>query len=321
MTVLGPIEPDRLGDVLMHEHLLHDQVDDPCWFRPDPSPEVAAIAEAPMAMDILGYLTRSPFGNRDNCRLTRDDPIVDEVLRFKHQGGGTIVEVTSRGLMPDPEGVRAISEATGVHVVMGCGWYVDHVLPDDLLDRPIDDLATEIVADMREGILGTDVRAGIIGEIGTSAEITPREEHSLRAAARAAVETGDAPDRVVMNHMDEANDLDYCRRVLDLGCVIEFDTFGCEWYYDTWGLWEPRDTDRVAQIAALCAEGHADRITLAHDIFYKQSLRAYGGLGYDHLHRSVVPMLLNLGVSEANLTAMFVDAPRRLLTLPTGGGR
>jgi phosphotriesterase-related protein len=346
MTVLGPIDPDRLGDVLMHEHLLHDQIDHPCWFQPEEGPEGCALADAPVSMPILGLLTRSPFGNRDNCRLARADPIEDEVRRFGAVGGGTIVEVTSRGLVPDPAGVRAISAATGVHVVMGCGWYVDHVLPDDLLDRAIDDLAAEIVADLRDGIEGGDVRAGIIGEVGTSVAITPREEASLRAAGRAAAETGasvmvhlaylghqafealriltaeGAPaDRVVMNHMDEADDLDYCRRVLELGCVIEFDTFGSEWYYDTWGLWEPRDTGRVDQLAALCAEGYGDRITLAHDVFYKQSLRAFGGLGYDHIHRSVLPMLERAGVGRDTLTAMLADTPRRLLTLPGDGSR
>lgn len=345
MTVLGPVDPDRLGDVLMHEHLLHDQIDSPCWFQQSSGSDSEWLADVPLQMEILGELMRSPFGNRENCRLARTDPIVDEVRRFADAGGGTIVEVTSRGLVPDPLGVREISAASGVHVVMGCGWYVDHVLPDDLADRSIDELAAEIIRDIRVGLEGTDVRAGIIGEVGTSQEITSREKVSLRAAGRAAVETGASimvhlailghqafptfkilreegvsPDRIVMNHMDEANDLDYCRRVIDLGCIVEFDTFGSEWYYDTWGSWEPRDVERVQQIAALCGEGLADRITIAHDVFYKQSLRAFGGFGFNHIHRSIIPMMRNAGVTSDNLSAMLVDTPRRLLALPGDGG-
>lgn len=340
MTALGPVDVEELGIVTMHEHLLHDDVDCPCWFRPLAGDEGRRLADAPVTIELLGLLRRSPFGNRENTRLTCRDPIAPELERYRAAGGGTLVELTSRGLAPDPAGIAEISRTTGVHVVAGCGWYVEHVLGPEVDEFSTEEMAETIVRDLREGMNGTGVRAGIIGEIGTSIETTPRERKSLRAAGMAAAETGAAvmvhlgmtgeqafpafevltaegvlPERIVMNHIDEASDVDYARRVADLGCVIEFDTFGSEWYYDTWGTWEPRDTDRVTAVAKLCLEGYSDRITLAQDVFYKQNLRAYGGWGYDHLLVTIVPMLRDAGVGEEDLKRMLIETPKRLLAL------
>lgn len=345
MTVRGPVAPEELGVVMMHEHLLHDDVPYPCWYDPPPTAVAEGWAEAAITMDRLGALQRSPFAMLENTRLTRRDPIGTELAYFRKAGGGTVVEVTSQGLVPDPEGLLQISKATGVHVVAGCGFYVEHSLPKEFASWSTESVARRIIDDITKGIAGTSVRAGIIGEIGTSDPITANEEKSLRAAGMAAVETGLAvmvhlgmtgeqafpafriltaegvpPDRIIMNHMDEANDIDYSRRVADLGCIVEYDTFGSEWYYDTWGTYEPRDTERVAGLARLCDMGYADRLTVSQDVFYKQNLRAYGGWGYSHFLDSVVPMLKKGGVTDSQLHKMVVETPRRLLTTVRTGG-
>ncbi|MEO8423735.1 MAG: hypothetical protein ABI595_07450 [Actinomycetota bacterium] len=339
MTVLGPIDVEELGIVMMHEHLLHDQHGDPCWFEPMSGEEGERIADGPVTMEMLGILRRSPFSVRANTRLERSDPMVEELGRFRAAGGGAIVELTSRGLQPDPEGLAEISRVSGVPVIAGCGYYVDHVI-GDVDGKTPEVLAEDIIADLHEGIAGTDIQAGIIGEVGTSPQITPREVASLRAAGMASAATGAAvmvhlgmtgeqafrafdlltsegasPDRIVMNHMDEADDSDYSRRVLDLGCLIEFDTFGSEWYYDSWKTWEPRDTDRVTQLVGLCRDGFADRVTIAQDVFYKQNLRAYGGHGFEHILRNIVPMLRDEGVTDAQIHTILEDTPKRLLGL------
>lgn len=338
MTVLGALDVEELGVVMMHEHLLHDDVEDPCWFDPLPGERGAALADSEVSMELLGVLQRSPFVVRENTRLTRSDPIAGELARFASAGGGTVVELTCRGLVPDPDGLVELSQSSGIHIVAGCGYYVDHVLPSAFDGLSVDEITEALVSDLRYGIAGTAVRAGIIGEIGTSPQMTEREQKSVRAAGQAAVETGASvmvhlgmtgeqafpcfailaaegvkPERVVMNHIDEASDLDYALRVAELGCVVEFDTFGSEWYYDSWKTWEPRDTERVAAVAALCNAGHAHQITVSQDVFYKQSLRAYGGFGYDHLLVSIVPMMREAGVSEDQLRLMLVETPRRLL--------
>jgi phosphotriesterase-related protein len=345
MTVLGTVDVDELGLTLMHEHLIHDDVPDPFWFSPREDDLDGAMADAPITMDILGDLYRSPHINRENNRLTRRDPMADELRRFKDAGGGTLVEVSTRGMVPDPAGVAEIAREVGVHVVMGTGWYVGASHPPEVEGSTADEMAARLVADFDAGIDDTDVRAGIIGEMGVSVEMTANEAKTLHAAGMAATQTGAtvmvhlemdgeqafpafelltgegvAPDRIVMNHMDEAhNTLDYCRRVAELGCGVQFDTFGSEWYFDDVNLVEPRDTDRVTVLAALCADGLADQLTIAHDVFWKQHLRAYGGTGFDHIPRTVVGMLREAGVSEADLDKILVQNPKRLLSLPRLG--
>jgi phosphotriesterase-related protein len=43
--------------------------------------------------------------------------------------------------------------------------------------------------------------------------------------------------------------------------------------------------------------------------------RHYGGWGWDHLLSNIVPRLRHAGVSQQELDVMFIDTPKRLLTV------
>jgi hypothetical protein len=167
MTVLGPVDVGDLGLTLMHEHLLHDGTGYPCWFLPSADQATKGVAEMPVTMEILGYLQRSPFICRDNTRLVRSDPVVNELVAFRAAGGSTIVELTNRGMSPDPEGLVNISRKAAVNVIAGCGFYVDHTIAAWVRPRSVDDLTTQILGELLDGIAGTRIRAGVIGEVGT----------------------------------------------------------------------------------------------------------------------------------------------------------
>jgi phosphotriesterase-related protein len=81
---------------------------------------------------------------------------------------------------------------------MGAGYYTHRSLGTAVADRSVEEIAREIVADVQVGVGDTGVRAGLIGEIGTSSPITDLETKSLRAAAHAQAATG-AP---LMVHLD-----------------------------------------------------------------------------------------------------------------------
>jgi phosphotriesterase-related protein len=51
------------------------------------------------------------------------------------------------------------------------------------------------------------------------------------------------------------------------------------------------------------------------DVWLKQSLKRYGGLGYDHLLTAVPVMLRRSGLSDADIQTMLVDNPRQALPL------
>ena len=157
-TVLGPIDPTELGNTLMHEHLVWD------------------IRTPKMAAD----LDQGPEINLCNCWqfnygrvkvprnfISRSAELATfEVKEMVAAGGNTIVELSSGGLAPAPDALAQISRDSGAHVVMGCGHYVDEYQDEANHSREVDSFATEIVGQILEGAWDTNIRAGMIGEIG-----------------------------------------------------------------------------------------------------------------------------------------------------------
>jgi phosphotriesterase-related protein len=260
---------------------------------------------------------------------------------MKHDGGDAIVELTCGGLSPDPEGLRRIARGTGVHLVMGCGYYVNDYQDPKNHGRAVDDFAQEMIGQIRHGAWGTDVRAGMIGEIGCTAPWTDLEKRVAQAALVAAAETGAAinvhpgrdPDqpqevadfikaaghpteRVVISHIDRTVfDEPRLLKLADSGVTIEFDLFGQESsYYGLSDIDMPNDATRLRLIRALIDKGHLDRVVISHDICYRTRLASFGGHGYGHIFRNVVPMMKKRGYSADEIDAILVYNPRRLLT-------
>ena len=75
---------------------------------------------------------------------------------------------------------------------MGCGYYVNDYQDPKNHDRAVEDFAEEMIGQILHGAWGTDVRAGMIGEIGCSAPWTDTEKRVMQAALIAAAETGAA---------------------------------------------------------------------------------------------------------------------------------
>ncbi len=345
MTVRGPISPEDLGMTLMHEHL---EVDLSLYFVEDP--EAPELRDAPVSMELLHKLRRRPFGTtRDNFNLGDADVMAEEVQRFLDAGGRTICEVSTLGMGRDPLALKALSERTGVNIVMGGGLYVDVSHPDWTRDKSVDELAEIFARDVLEGVDGTGIRSGLIGEIGTSGipgtdgaeQVTPSEEKSLRAAARAGLRTGAAvsvhldvtghgahrvldileeeglpPDRIVLGHMDLQEDFEYHLSVARRGAYLEYDCLGRDYYTDELGHRAfGHDTWRVRFLAELVGQGYANRLLLSQDIALKFDLCRYGGVGYAHVANVIVPMLARAGVGEADIKRMLVDNPRDVLTI------
>ena len=66
--------------------------------------------------------------------------MIKEIKKFKDCGGSSIVEATTNGIYPDWEFLKEISEATGVHIIAGAGYYLDSGLTDDVKSASIEDL-------------------------------------------------------------------------------------------------------------------------------------------------------------------------------------
>jgi len=334
-TVLGPIEPGQLGRTLMHEHVLCDIRPPATRTENDLGPEITL--ENVWQMNYGRGLQRA--GRK--YMLDLEDIATREVAMMKHQGGDAIVELTCGGLSPEPEGLRRIAAGTGVHLIMGCGYYVNDYQDPKNAGRSVDDFAQEIIGQVLHGAWGTDVRAGMIGEIGCTAPWTATEKKVMQAALIAASETGasinvhpgrnpDQPqevadfikaagkstERVVISHIDRTIfDEERLLRLADSGVTIEFDLFGQEnSYYGLSDIDMPNDATRLRLIRALIDHGHLDRVVISHDICYRTRLTTFGGHGYGHIFRNVVPMMKERGYSEDEVDAILVRNPRRLLT-------
>jgi phosphotriesterase-related protein len=221
---------------------------------------------------------------------------------------------------------------------MGCGWYREAYYPPDLpVDRlTVDDLADRLVTEARDGVDGTGVRPGIIGEIGTDKPwVTAREERVHRAAAQASRRTGLAitthavlspvgraqlrifeeegadPSRVVIGHADSYPDLDHYSAIVERGASVEFDFLGM-----TFSAVERHGEPRIIELLCeLLSRGHVERVLLSQDVCHDSQLRRYGGNGYTYLADTFLPRLRDAGVSESEIETMTVANPRRLLTV------
>lgn len=343
-TVLGPVDAAELGVTLPHEHLLLDAR--PSWQRPREASRLA-LALRPVTPDILHELRQDPFANLDNCGLFDVDAAIEEVRQFADLGGGTVVDATCLGIGRDPEALRRIARATGLHVVMGSGFYLERTHPAEVRGADVEALTDLLVRDVLEGDAATGVRPGYIGEIGISADFTPQERTVLRAAARAQARTGVAlsvhlpgwerhgdevldvvereggdPTRTILDHMNPSgHDAAYQRRLAERGAYLEYDMIGMDYYFADQDAQSPSDAENARALARRIDEGHVERLLLSHDVFLKMMLTRHGGNGYGYLLRHFVPRLRREGVGEDALHTMLVENPARVFGVPAPGPR
>src|SRR6266853_4121373 len=187
MTVRGPVSAGDLGITFMHEHLFIDLSflwDPPSyeWQKP--------LVDADINLANRGLLQVDPYVSRHNLVLDDLDVAVAELAPFRQLGGGSIVDLTITGIRPQPAKLREVSELTGLHIVAGCGYYTQRSHPPEVAALSESELLERLLHEIANGFGGTDVRPGIIGEIGTSSPVHPDEAKVLRVAAAAQARTG-----------------------------------------------------------------------------------------------------------------------------------
>jgi phosphotriesterase-related protein len=188
MTVQGPVPAHDLGLASMHEHVLCDLSS----YRTEEADAVARVGSPDLAfeLDSRGFLAEQGFFfSSSNCVLDDSAAMRGELAEFKATGGRTILELSCPGLRTDVEAVRDIATATGVNVVVSTGLYIEASWPPTLAAMDEQALEDFMVTEIEDGIAGTGIRAGHIGELGVT-DLGPRQVSVLRAAARAAVRTG-----------------------------------------------------------------------------------------------------------------------------------
>ena len=301
-TVLGPIEASKLGVTMAHEHLSVD----------------------------LG----SVRGDEDS--IFTDSPLVrSEMARLRAAGVDSVIEVSCIDMGRNVSALAGISRASGLNIVCSTGFYLEKYHPAWLKEAPVAKIEDAFRREFSEGIDGTGIKPGVIGEVaGEKTEITESETKVMIAAAHVASDVGCAvtthcqlgcmaleqadlllgagmkPEKVILGHLDLADNLDYYRRVLARGVNIGFDTCGKVAYL--------ADERRAQNLASLAAEGFAGQIVLSTDISRQSYMHAKGGFGYTAAIDRVLPMARELGLTENNARMMLVDNPARIFDIEGG---
>lgn len=331
-TVLGDIDPDDVGQVMFHEHVLFDIV-------PPGGTSGRDAAITPEDRWQIDYRS-----NEAPANAHQSDPVIAaaELRHFAADGGSLIVDQSVHGLARDPQGLALAARSSGVHVVAAAGCYTAPYLSASVLAMDIDALTERFAAEVTKGLDGTPIRAGLIGEIGCSWPLHPFERRALQAASRAARATGATlsvhpgrapgacaeildlteaegidPRHLVLCHMDRTHpDGDGIAPLLARGANVEWDFFGIEQSHYWMGAVElPTDLSRLRLIDRFAQAGHSEQILVSHDICTKTRMRRWGGHGYGHLLRNIPALMRRLGFEPTLILKLLRDNPLRLLTL------
>jgi phosphotriesterase-related protein len=308
-TVRGAVALADLGPTLMHEHV----------FVLDPE-----------ALQNYAHVWGESYWDEEE----RVGDAIAKLRRLRDGGIETIVDPTVLGLGRCVPRIQRINAEVDLNIVVATGVYCFLELPMFLAYRSDDAIVDLFVREIREGIDDTGVRAAFlkcaVEQHGLAGDV-PRV---LRLVAAAAVETGVPvmvhtnaaartglvalgeltgagvePRRIVIAHAGDSNDLDYLRAIAGTGASLGCDRFSLEHFNP--------DARRIETLAALAAEGHADRIHLGHDAACFYDFMAHNPRfaderpDYLHISHRILPALLDAGVTQEQIDEMLVANPRR----------
>jgi phosphotriesterase-related protein len=324
MTVTGPVDGERLGRTLVHEHLG------------------------------ISYYGEEYERTR---RYTRPEIVaraVDKMAELSDAGFRTFVDPCPIELGRDPELYAEIAQRTGMQIVCTTGFYTEHLgagLPFYWRARDPEEIADFYLSELQNGIGTTGIRPGAI-KAATGVVVTPAEHRMLTGAALTQRQAGVAIithteqstngdvqqdvfadngadlSRVLIGHQDEQADLAAIRKLAERGTFVGMDRVGLE-------ILAP-DTRRADHVAALVKEGFVRQVCLSQDhicaltaprmsYWVPPERRVTGerraaidwqvtNRPYTYVYTDFVPMLRERGVSADDIETIFVDNPRRLLT-------
>ncbi|QBH97710.1 phosphotriesterase-related protein [Limnobaculum zhutongyuii] len=272
------------------------------------------------------HIDLSGAKNNIDCCLDQFQLLVDEMKRLYALGVRNIVEVTNRYMGRNAQFMLDIMAESKINVVASTGYYQQKFYPSSVHAMRVETIAREMIDEIERGIDGTSLKAGVIAEIGSSlGQITDDERKVFEAAAIAHLSTGRPisthttlstmgleqltllkefgvdPQHIVIGHCDLKDNLDTILPLLDEGAWVQFDTIGKNDYYP--------DSKRIEMLQSVKARGMLDRVMLSMDITRRSHLKGNGGIGFDYLLTTFVPMLQKADFTQREIDLMLRDNP------------
>ncbi|MBN1675533.1 MAG: phosphotriesterase [Kiritimatiellae bacterium] len=336
ITARGPVEPEQLGAVMMHEHLHSD------W---------AQKAETPF--DMAKWPILETYG-------------VWALRELKKHGCHAFVDMTRAPERAAPWVYQKVSELAGFHLICATGFYREIKLgdywarePEDQIwpfvrESSVEELEEYCVREVEEGRYGTDLRAGVLKLGASSAELTEAEDKAARAVARAHKRTGVFINTHVQGKGAQKAQLDLLESEgVDPARVVLGHTMGhlvnewpvtqaCMTRGAAFALTNLRMDGPEAQrrawadgIKRAFDEGLGDRVTLGLDWVFSVGYTELaanpawrphqGGSAllvpctfmppppFVYLFTHTIPRFKEMGITEEMLNTMLVENPKRIL--------
>lgn len=310
-SVLGEIAPDDLGPTDCHDHLF-----------------ITGGRAVELEPDFL---------------LDDTSAALAEARSVLAAGGAAVLDCMPLGAGRDVDRLAEVAERTGLTVLAVSGFHRDAFYADDHWARSadVDALTGMIVSEARDGMgrsgyeppgddraaarpaaikvatsgtAPTEFEGKLLAAVGTAAQATglPVITHTESVAgAYRQLDTleslGVEPHRVILSHMD---------RHADVAELVDVCRTGATVCLDWMGRLDRRPDEVIARLAAgIVAAGLTDRVVLGQDLARRQYWQAYGGgPGMANMFRTVVPMLADHGLTGADIHAVLVGTPRRVLS-------
>lgn len=309
MTATGAIDPQKMGFVLTHEHIL---------------------------VDFIGadQVSKDRYGEDDAFEV-----ILPYLQQAKELGCQTFVECTPSYIGKDAALVKRLSQATGLYMLTNTGYYGaadDKYVPAHAYEETEDELADRWVMEWDGGIEGTDVRPGFI-KIGVDrASLSEIDEKLVRAAARTHLRTGltimshtgygiPAHEEIavlkeegvdarawIWTHAQNEKDNEQHKKAAQEGAWIAFDGVNAN---------EKRLERDVAHLKAMKEYGLLDHVLLSHDAGWYRPGEPNGGKfrSFVDLFETVLPALKENGFTQKEIDLMTLENPQRAFAIGVRG--
>lgn len=263
-----------------------------------------------------------------DCRVDCVDEMTQEMKKLYLKGVRNIVEVTNRGMGRNVAKVQEISENSNINFICSTGFYKQPFLPEYVYTSSIEELSDLLISDIQKGMDGTNIRAKMLAEIGTSkSEMTSLEKKVFESVIQAHKKTG-VPisthttlgtfakeqvkflkehgvnlSKVIIGHIDLSDNIRYIVDILEKGVYVAFDTIGKNNYLP--------DLNRAKLLKKLQDLNMLDKVFLSLDISRKSNMEFMGGIGYSYLFDKFLPLLKEEGITDESIQKMLYENPRK----------
>jgi phosphotriesterase-related protein len=312
MTVAGEIGTDKLGSVLMHEHIYSSSV---------------------------GIALNYPQLYREGT----EERVLKDLTEAKAGGIDTIIDATPITLGRDVKGLKRMSEITGLNIMCITGWWGQPLPYAGPI--PEEKWAQAFIDDVNIGCDGTDIKAGMLKAAMDKEGCTPWNILVHHAVGMAHQETGkkimlhsycptETPrhqlrllkevgvemNNVVVEHIPETTDMDFVKWIYDQGVWLGINRMPI---IHLPGEYAVATETRIKFVKKMLDAGMGDRMLFSHDVnssstlfdYQPDEVRKYVDAMYPERYLFIKDVLFRklekMGIDYDYLWNLTIENPKR----------